>query len=246
MTPTTKKGWDTAWSQRGMNSIEREAQTNGSPAGSILRQDTADDRGRFQRRCSKYPRSPQSWLLGILHSQNPKIKVSKVSSDKPRNSPGWRWFRAAGGTDWESETAADDSPSNTPRQNAFVHMRLLDSDRDTHHSLARLRSELTTEILAWLKSQMRLLPQLQETLHDSDSTLHAESLPLFLPSDFSATERRKLQIGDATAMEYKLREGQANEAVEGICHSILHHVVVLDTKNEHAWGVAQNTRPRLH
>ncbi|KAF9555034.1 hypothetical protein CPC08DRAFT_726718 [Agrocybe pediades] len=83
-------------------------------------------------------------------------------------------------------------------------------------------------------TQIRLMPQLQDLVHNSDAILHAESLPLFLPSNFDATERQKLNLGQAAAVEYKLREGQANEAVEGICHSILHHRVVLDTKNEHA------------
>ncbi|KAF9560732.1 hypothetical protein CPC08DRAFT_464723 [Agrocybe pediades] len=98
---------------------------------------TRADRGRFQARRSKYPRSPQSWLPGILHSQNPRIKVSKASSDKPRNLAGRGWFRAASGADWEPETAADDSPSNTPRQNTFAHMRMLDGDGGTSYDTPR-------------------------------------------------------------------------------------------------------------
>ncbi|KAF9471253.1 hypothetical protein BDN70DRAFT_977471 [Pholiota conissans] len=104
------------------------------------------------------------------------------------------------------------------------------------------RSKLTAEILAWRRNQMRLIPQLGSLISSSDAQSEAEATKLFLPSDFTPEKRKALELGSIGLIELELRYGQVNDAVAYLCNTILHGIVLLDTKNRHARGVYMTTR----
>jgi hypothetical protein len=109
-------------------------------------------------------------------------------------------------------------------------------------NLSSQRQALGEEIDSWRKTQFRAIPELETLYSTIDPSTHPEEENLFLPSDIPIDQHVRLGIGSLAAIEYQLREGQANDAVQSLCNTILHGMVLRDAKNAHARGVYQNTR----
>ncbi|KIM35197.1 hypothetical protein M413DRAFT_79600 [Hebeloma cylindrosporum] len=108
-------------------------------------------------------------------------------------------------------------------------------------SIASQRQSLADEIFTWHRTQMRTLPQLENLLSTVDSNVNAKDDIFFLPSDINKAKHKILGIESLAAIEYQLREGQANDTITLLCNTILHTMVLRDAKNAHACGVFQNT-----
>lgn len=101
---------------------------------------------------------------------------------------------------------------------------------------------MASEIHAWRKNQLRILPQLQPFVASLDVSIEAERTDLLLPSDFTAKQRKKLGLEPIGLTELELRDGEVNDAVAYLCNTILHGMVLLDAKNTYARGVYLTTR----
>lgn len=104
------------------------------------------------------------------------------------------------------------------------------------------RKSLSAEILSWRRRQSALLPQLVPLIDELDPDMHPEDEVLLLPSDIPFHEHKNLSLTSLATTEFRLQEGEANNAINTLCSSILHGMVLLDTKNEQSRGVYQNTR----
>lgn len=104
------------------------------------------------------------------------------------------------------------------------------------------RNLLSAEITSWRNQHLAVLPQLKSFTDSLDPEVHPEDETLFLPSDIPFNQHTALSLTPYTSTEFQLREGEANNAVNLLCSSILHGMVLLDTKNEQSRGVYQNTR----
>ncbi|KAF8963731.1 hypothetical protein BDZ97DRAFT_1661232 [Flammula alnicola] len=104
------------------------------------------------------------------------------------------------------------------------------------------RTQLSTEIANWRKTQVRALPQMEDFLANSNVIVEPETDVLFLPSDLEPELRQQLNLQSLVEIEYQLREGEANDAVALLCNTIMHAMVLLEEKNRHARGIYQNTR----
>ena len=101
---------------------------------------------------------------------------------------------------------------------------------------------LSAEITAWRNRHIAVLPQLKSFTDSLDPEVNPEDETLFLPSDIPFDQHAALSLTSHASTEFQLREGEANNAVNLLCSSILHGMVLLDTKNEQSRGVYQNTR----
>ena len=54
---------------------------------------------------------------------------------------------------------------------------------------------------------------------------------LFMPSDFTGSERAKLGLESLGAEELKLRQGEANDALRSLCEHIQHSQALRQHKN---------------
>ncbi|RDB30554.1 hypothetical protein Hypma_007141 [Hypsizygus marmoreus] len=86
------------------------------------------------------------------------------------------------------------------------------------------------------------MPLLEKLIMRSDTPVpEVENMTLFLPSDVDPKQWGKYGLAHTVDIELKLREGQANDAVAGICNSVTHQMILKETKNWTARGVTQNT-----
>ena len=104
------------------------------------------------------------------------------------------------------------------------------------------RRLLSAEITPWRNRHLAVFPQLKPFTDALDPEVQPEDEVLLLPSDIPFDQHATLSLTHHTSTEFQLREGEANNAVNLLCSSILHGMVLLDTKNEQSRGVYQNTR----
>ncbi|KJA15051.1 hypothetical protein HYPSUDRAFT_149617, partial [Hypholoma sublateritium FD-334 SS-4] len=104
------------------------------------------------------------------------------------------------------------------------------------------RRLLSAEILPWRNRHLAVFPQLKPFTDALDPEVLPEDEVLFLPSDIPYDQHAALSLTHHASTEFQLREGEANNAVNLLCSSILHGMVLLDSKNEQSRGVYQNTR----
>ncbi len=71
-------------------------------------------------------------------------------------------------------------------------------------------------------------------------TNNAEDDVLLLPSDFDISDHKKYRLEKVAVTEYKLREGQANDAIAMLCTGIIHGMVLNDSHRKHSRGVTMN------
>lgn len=86
------------------------------------------------------------------------------------------------------------------------------------------------------------MPSVEELWLGVDENVETEDEILFLPSDISLSEHINFGLQELARIEYQLREGEANDAVTGICNTVIHKMLLLEAKNKHSRGVRQNMR----
>ncbi|PBK58531.1 hypothetical protein ARMSODRAFT_842227, partial [Armillaria solidipes] len=111
------------------------------------------------------------------------------------------------------------------------------------------RRNLSAEIRHYRKTQLQQMPDLgdivaarKEDDKEEKENVEVENEVLFLPSDLAQSE---IQIGGLKKfadIKYKLREGQANEAIMMLSNSIIHCMLLNDTRRRHSRGVTMNLR----
>lgn len=108
------------------------------------------------------------------------------------------------------------------------------------------RKALSVEIGRWRKIQIRIIPEIEGRLANMDASVEVEVETLYLPSDIDLADYEVYRLGDLGAVEIRLREGEANDAVINICNTVMHSMLLLDSKKRHAQGVYQNLRSLKH
>ncbi|KAG6848674.1 hypothetical protein H0H93_014968 [Arthromyces matolae] len=138
--------------------------------------------------------------------------------------------------------------------------RAIDSDNYTPEKISSERESLHTKIRRWRKHQVRAMPLLEALVVQSsedkakekcsvsgnEEIEGVEKVKLFLPSDISPQHWTEYGLNAACEIELKLREGQANDAVAGICNMVTYRMLLRDVKNRDARGVTKNTRARSY
>lgn len=104
------------------------------------------------------------------------------------------------------------------------------------------RKSLTRDIRKWREQYLKVAPEVETVLENRDELPEAEDDTLHLPSDFSQKERKDLGLIELGVIELKLREGEANEAVIGVCNALTHENLLAGFQKRNARGVRQNTR----
>jgi hypothetical protein len=77
---------------------------------------------------------------------------------------------------------------------------------------------------------------------DDNEDILPEAIQLLLPSSFTGSQRRRLQIETFSIQEAQLREGQANDALEGVRNSLAQVSLTFRTKVRNAQSVYTRTR----
>ncbi|KAK0474520.1 hypothetical protein IW261DRAFT_1422824 [Armillaria novae-zelandiae] len=106
--------------------------------------------------------------------------------------------------------------------------------------IKNMRKTLTSDIKKFRKWQIKSL-SLLETVEFAP-TDNAEDDILLLPSDFDINDHKTYKLEALVKMEYKLREGQANDAIAMLCTGIIHGMVLTDSRRKHSRGVTMNLR----
>ncbi|KAK0466508.1 hypothetical protein IW261DRAFT_1574497 [Armillaria novae-zelandiae] len=106
--------------------------------------------------------------------------------------------------------------------------------------IKNMRKTLTSDIKKFRKRQIKSL-SLLETVEFAP-TDNAEDDILLLPSDFDIDDHKTYKLEALVKTEYKLREGQANDAIAMLCAGIIHGMVLTDSHRKHSWGVTMNLR----
>ncbi|KAG7086172.1 hypothetical protein E1B28_002131 [Marasmius oreades] len=109
----------------------------------------------------------------------------------------------------------------------------------------RSKTVLTTDIRNWRKLQLHMMPQVESFVSaqlDRNNDISIETQCLYLPSDFSQQERKKLSLDLLSSIELKLREGECNDAIVGLCDAINYKTVMRENQRANSHGVIQNTR----
>ncbi|KAJ7173392.1 hypothetical protein C8R46DRAFT_893031 [Mycena filopes] len=131
---------------------------------------------------------------------------------------------------------------------------LVDVDTCHRHNVRRLVAKHAAEDLI-AKSRQRLYqsvtdvrtrlvaraPMLEKHVVDADPE-KPEKEALFLPSHFTESMRDELKLTTLAQVEYKLREGQAFDAIVETCTAIRTLNYNLTLKKTHIHGVGKNTR----
>ncbi|KAK0443826.1 hypothetical protein EV421DRAFT_1709781 [Armillaria borealis] len=96
------------------------------------------------------------------------------------------------------------------------------------------------DIKKFHKKQLKVLPVLDGV--EFKIANDAEDNVLLLPSDFNISNHKKYGLEKLAATEYKLHEGQANDAIAMLCTGIIHGMVLTDSRRKHSRGVTMNLR----
>ncbi|KAJ2913710.1 hypothetical protein MD484_g6700, partial [Candolleomyces efflorescens] len=119
---------------------------------------------------------------------------------------------------------------------------LIDDKSTSPDDIENRRSSLMKIVKQWRKKYIKLVPLLEDKIATSSDAESIEKEALHLPSDFSPQERKELGLSDLSHFELKLREGQANAAITGICNCLTHENLLVGFQRKHSRGVKQNTR----
>jgi hypothetical protein len=106
--------------------------------------------------------------------------------------------------------------------------------------LASDRKKLYDDLVDWRATQLRLCPSLDDT-GDIDPAF-PESASLNLPSAFPQHVRTQLNLDSLASEEYRLREGQAHDALESLRRAIQTYNFNVDFKKNQVRGQGANTR----
>ncbi|KAF6764485.1 hypothetical protein DFP72DRAFT_799713 [Ephemerocybe angulata] len=119
---------------------------------------------------------------------------------------------------------------------------LVKSQSTPAEDLKERRTKLSAEIKRWRKRYIKAAPLVESLIAASPQAETIEDESLHLPSSITLAERTKRGLLDLSIFELKLREGEANTAVAGICNSLIHENLLSGVQKQHSRGVYQNTR----
>ncbi|KAK0231849.1 hypothetical protein EDD85DRAFT_971680 [Armillaria nabsnona] len=100
--------------------------------------------------------------------------------------------------------------------------------------IKKMQKNLVVDIKKFHKKQLKVLPVLDGV--EFKIANNAEDDVLLLPSDFNILDHKKYGLEKVAATEYKLREGQANDAIAMLCTGIIHGMVLNDSWRKHSRG----------
>ncbi|KAJ6529952.1 hypothetical protein DFH09DRAFT_1093763 [Mycena vulgaris] len=110
----------------------------------------------------------------------------------------------------------------------------------TEKDISKRRIKARDRIAAWRLAQMRLMPAITPRLVDR-AACDVEDEVLFLPSDFTAWERREMGLGNLELQEGKLREAIAFEGLKGVQVVVPALVTLRDHKQKQFSGQVNST-----
>ncbi|KAJ7612757.1 hypothetical protein FB45DRAFT_874959 [Roridomyces roridus] len=106
------------------------------------------------------------------------------------------------------------------------------------------QSRLVADLKKWHEQQQQICPQVIPYIISTPQK-SAQDEKLFLPSDFTSDDRRKLGLETLGAEELKLQEGEANDALRSLREHIRHSQALRHHKNSRGnavHGQDKNTR----
>ncbi|KAJ6489120.1 hypothetical protein C8R45DRAFT_929812 [Mycena sanguinolenta] len=118
------------------------------------------------------------------------------------------------------------------------------SEADQTQDVLVEKQRLGTDIKKWHQQQREICPQVVPYVI-SEPYKAPELEKLFLPSDFTSSERTKLGLETLATEELRLRKGEANDALRSLREHLLHSHALKQHKNARnnaVHGQAKNTR----
>ncbi|KAF8057825.1 hypothetical protein FPV67DRAFT_1455922 [Lyophyllum atratum] len=125
---------------------------------------------------------------------------------------------------------------------AMVSAKLADH---VDNDLASLRAKLNRDLSNWRQDQLAAFPVLSNQLSVVDAST-PEKAPLLLPSSFKPEQREALGLNGLAVIEYKLREGQAHDALAELRLAIKTCNANLEFKKKFVHGQKPNTRAQQY
>ncbi|GLB39022.1 hypothetical protein LshimejAT787_0601840 [Lyophyllum shimeji] len=125
---------------------------------------------------------------------------------------------------------------------AMISAKLAGHDDD---SLTSLRAKLNRDLSSWRQEQLAAFPDLSNELSVVDAST-PEKAPLLLPSSFKPEKRVALRLDGLAVIEYKLREGQAHDALAELRLAIKTCNANLEFKKKYVHGQKPNTRAQQY
>lgn len=113
--------------------------------------------------------------------------------------------------------------------------------RSDAEAISKGRSKLSRDLGAWRKTQLQRFPKLRDHIPKVDFTVPEEE-QLMLPSSFTSEMRKSLGLTRLADVEYRLREGQAYDALQSLRQTIQEYNHNLLNKAHNVHGVKHNTR----
>lgn len=118
---------------------------------------------------------------------------------------------------------------------------MLSNKQPTLEAIQKARHKLQKDLIIWRQSQFVFCPLLKPYLGAVDPT-SPEKEKLMLPSSFDQRLREHFGLTSLALTEYKLREGQAYDALEDLRRKIKIFNANLDFKKTNVFGQGANTR----
>lgn len=115
----------------------------------------------------------------------------------------------------------------------------------TDSTLLAARLKLRRDLEKWRTTQFGCVPTLRDDISVIDPST-PEAASLLLPSSFSQHHRASLQLDELAKVEYKLREGQAHDALKTLRSSIQTFNYNLKFKLDFVHGQGPNTRAQQY
>ena len=108
-------------------------------------------------------------------------------------------------------------------------------------AIQKARYKLQLDLVAWRQNQFDFCPLLKPSFGAADS-MSPEKEKLLLPSSFDQHLRQHFGLTSLALTEYKLREGQAYDALQDLRETIKIFNAHLDFKKTNVFGQRANTR----
>ncbi|KAG6847801.1 hypothetical protein H0H93_005915 [Arthromyces matolae] len=110
---------------------------------------------------------------------------------------------------------------------------------DSHSQLGQ---KLATDIEDWRRKQLLRFPSLENRLPALKKEIKVEDFDLLLPSSISPDDWDDLGLSEMATIEYKLREGQAHDALADLRIAVKTYNANVNFKKENVFGQGPNTR----
>lgn len=116
--------------------------------------------------------------------------------------------------------------------------------QDPEHDISaadRARATYRRDLYKWREYQLAHFPGLEERFAAIDPR-KPELEAILLPSGLNEHERKAFKMEELARMEYKLREGQAYDALQELRHAIQDWNLNFQFKTNYVFGQAPNTK----